>query len=108
MAMTYETRMVWQNRLLLMPALVLLACFILIPAGAAIYISFTNEALSGFAASHPQFVGLKKYVRLFSDAGFWNSLIVPFAFVFGSSIVGQFVLGLAAALALSPPIVFTR
>jgi multiple sugar transport system permease protein len=106
MAMTYETRVAWQNRMLLVPALVLLACFILIPAGAAIYISFTNEALSGFAAAHPQLVGLKNYVRLFSDDGFWNSLVVTAFFVFGSSIVGQFVLGLASAMALSRPIAF--
>jgi hypothetical protein len=106
MSMTYETRVAWQNRVLLAPAFVLLACFILLPAGAAIYVSFTNDALSGFAAAHPQFVGLKNYVRLFSDDGFWNSLVVTFFFVFGSSVVGQFVLGLASAMALSRPIAF--
>jgi multiple sugar transport system permease protein len=98
----------WQQRMLLVPALVLLVCFILIPAAAAIYISFTNAALNGVAAAHPQLVGLKNYVRLFSDDGFWNSLLVTFCFVFGSSIVGQFVLGLAAAMALSRPIAFKR
>jgi multiple sugar transport system permease protein len=108
MAMTYETRVAWQQRMLLVPALVLLVCFILIPAAAAIYISFTNAALNGVAAAHPQLVGLKNYVRLFSDDGFWNSLLVTFCFVFGSSIVGQFVLGLAAAMALSRPIAFKR
>jgi multiple sugar transport system permease protein len=106
MFMTYEARVAWQNRMLLAPAFVLVACFILIPAGAAIYISFTNDALSGFAAAHPQFVGFKNYVRLLSDDGFWNSLVVTFCFVFGSSIVGQFVLGLAAAMALNRPISF--
>ena len=106
MPMLYETRAAWQNRMLLLPAFLLLACFILIPAGAAIYISFTNDALSGFAAAHPQFVGLKNYVRLFYDDGFWNSLMVTFFFVFGSSIVGQFALGLASALALSRPLAF--
>jgi len=106
MFMTYEARVAWQNQILLAPAFVLVACFILIPAGAAIYISFTNDALSGFAAAHPQFVGFKNYVRLLSDDGFWNSLVVTFCFVFGSSIVGQFVLGLAAAMALSRPIAF--
>ena len=106
MPMTYETQVAWQNRILLAPAFVLLACFILIPAGAAVYISFTNDALSGFAAAHPQFVGLKNYVRLFSDDGFWNSLVVTFFFVFGSSIVGQFALGLASAVALNRPIAF--
>ena len=51
-------------------------------------------------------MGFKNYVRLFSDQAFWNSLIVTFFFVFGSSIVGQFVLGLAAAMALNRPIAF--
>ncbi len=77
-----RNRVAWQNRMLLVPALVLLVCFILIPAGAAIYISFTNDALSGVAAAHPQFVGLQNYVRLFSDDGFWNSLIVTCFFRF--------------------------
>jgi multiple sugar transport system permease protein len=104
MAMTYESRTAWQNRMLLAPALVLLGCFVLIPAGAALYMSFTNDALSGYAASHPHLVGLKNYLRLFSDPGFWNSLTVTLVFVFGSSIIGQFVLGLAAALALRRPI----
>lgn len=106
MFIPYESRGVWQNRMLLMPALVLLVCFILIPAGAAIYISFTNDALTGIAAAHPQFVGFENYARLFSDGGFWNSLVVTFFFVFGSSIVGQFGLGLASAVALRRPIAF--
>ena len=37
MAMTYETRMAWQNRLLLLPAVVLLACFIDPSRGGDIY-----------------------------------------------------------------------
>jgi len=69
MSLTYTTRVAWQNRLLLMPALMLLVCFILIPAAAAIYISFTNDALSGVAAAHPQFVGMRNYARLLSDGG---------------------------------------
>jgi multiple sugar transport system permease protein len=104
MAMTHETRTAWQNRMLLVPAVVLLTCFILLPTGAAIYISFTNAALNGVAAAHAQFVGFKNYIRLFSDEGFWNSLAVTFLFVFGSSIVGQFLLGLTSAMALRRPI----
>jgi len=104
MSLTYTTRVAWQNRLLLMPALMLLVCFILIPAAAAIYISFTNDALSGVAAAHPQFVGMRNYARLLSDGGFWNSLVVTLVFVFGSSVIGQFVLGLACAIALNRPL----
>ena len=50
--------------------------FVLIPAGTAIYLSLTNEALSGAAALNPRFVGARNYPRLFTDDGFWNSLLV--------------------------------
>ena len=77
----------------------------LIPAATAIYLSLTNEALSGAAALNPRFVGLRNYARLFADDGFWNSLVITAIFVFGSSIVGQFVLGLFSAIALNRRIV---
>ena len=103
--MTYEQRVARQNWLLLTPGLILLICFVLIPAATAIYLSLTNEALSGAAALHPRFVGLRNYARLFADDGFWNSLLITAIFVFGSSIVGQFVLGLFSAIALNRRIV---
>ena len=67
--MTYEQRVAWQNWLLLTPGLILLICFVLIPAATAIYLSLTNEALSGAAALHPRFVGVRNYARLFADDG---------------------------------------
>src|SRR4051812_27948142 len=103
--MTYEQRVARQNWLLLTPGLILLICFVLIPAATAIYLSLTNEALSGAAALHPRFVGMRNYARLFADDGFWNSLVITAVFVFGSSIVGQFVLGLFSAIALKRRIV---
>ncbi|WDR06815.1 sugar ABC transporter permease [Devosia rhodophyticola] len=108
MAMTYEARLAWQNRLLLLPGLVLLIAFVLIPAGTAIWLSLTNEALNGAAALNPRFVGARNYVRLFTDGGFWNSLFVTFVFVIGSSVIGQFVLGLFAAVALNRPLAFRQ
>lgn len=105
MALTYEMRTAWQNRVLLAPSVVLLLVFVLVPAGTAIYMSFTNEALSGVAALHPRFVGLRNYARLFQDGAFWNSLLVTVLFVFGSSVIGQFVLGLCSAMALNRPLV---
>lgn len=104
MAMTYEARLAWQNRLLLLPGVVLLVAFVLIPAATAIWLSLTNEALNGAAALNPRFVGLRNYLRLFTDDGFWNSLLVTFIFVIGSSVVGQFALGLFAAMALNRPV----
>ena len=108
MAMTYDARLAWQNRLLLLPGLVLLVAFVLIPAGTAIWLSLTNEALSGAAALKPRFVGLRNYMRLFNDDGFWNSLFVTFVFVIGSSVIGQFVFGLFSAIALNRPIRFRQ
>jgi multiple sugar transport system permease protein len=106
MALTYEARLAWQNRLLLTPSLILLLCFVLIPSGTAVWLSLTNDALNGAAALHPRFVGLRNYARLFVDGGFYNSLFVTLVFVFGSSTVGQFVLGLLSAVALNRRIAF--
>ena len=52
----------------------------------AIYLSLTNEALSGPAATHPRFVGVRNYVRLFTDDGFWNSLVVTSFSSLGSAV----------------------
>ena len=103
MAVTYERRLAWQNGLLLLPGLILLVAFVLIPAATAIWLSLTNEALSGAAALNPRFVGVRNYLRLFADDGFWRSLLVTFIFVIGSSVIGQFVIGLFAAIALNRP-----
>ena len=99
--MTYRARAAWQLRLLVLPSVLLLTLLIIYPALYSIYLSFTNQALTGLAALHPRMVGFKNYVRLFNDGGFWNSLLVTFLFVFGSAVVGQFVLGLISAVLLS-------
>ncbi|MGO7808091.1 sugar ABC transporter permease, partial [Rhizobium ruizarguesonis] len=65
--------------------MVLLLAFFIYPALYSIYLSFTNEALTGAAALRPRFVGFRNYVRLFNDAKFCNSLFVTFVFVIGSA-----------------------
>ncbi|MET3900179.1 multiple sugar transport system permease protein [Devosia sp. UYZn731] len=90
---------------LLLPALIPLALLIIYPALYSVYLSMTNEALTGLAAAKPRFVGAANYFRLFSDARFWNSLFVTFVFVVGSAIIGQFVIGFISALALRRKIV---
>lgn len=85
----------------LIPALVLLVGFLLIPALWAVYLSFTDRALTGLQARHYDFVGLDNYVTLFQDSSFYQSLLLTLIFVFLSAIVGQFVLGLLAALLLN-------
>lgn len=102
--MRYETRVAWQLRLILLPSVLLLLAFVIYPAVYSVYLSLTNEALTGAAALKPRFVGTRNYVRLFNDAKFWNSLFVTLIFVVGSAIIGQFVLGLVSAVLLRRPL----
>lgn len=99
----YERRRSMQLKLLLAPSVVLLFALVVYPALYSIYLGFTNEALSGPAAMNPRWVGLRNYIRLFSDDDFWHSLLVTFWFVVGSAIIGQFALGMIAAIALRKP-----
>ena len=85
----------------LAPALLLLTVFLLVPAVWAVYLSFTNRALSGVQARRSSFIGLDNYVTLFQDPTFYQSLGLTLEFLFLSAIVGQFVLGLLAALVLN-------
>ncbi|WP_022878586.1 carbohydrate ABC transporter permease [Microbacterium sp. B19] len=82
----------------LLPALVLLAIFLLGPIVYAIWGSLTNTALTGYKAAKPQFIGLDNYAALLGDKDFWTAVLLTVAFVFFSAIVGQNVLGLALAV----------
>jgi multiple sugar transport system permease protein len=104
--MTYHERTSWQLKLLLLPCVLLIGALVVYPALYSIYLSLTNASLVGAAATNPRFVGMRNYVRLFADEGFWNSLVVTFWFVLGSAIIGQFVLGLASAVLLRRPLRF--
>ncbi|GLS20433.1 amino acid ABC transporter permease [Labrys miyagiensis] len=93
---------------ILLPSMLLLFAFTIYPALYSVYLSFTNEALTGVGALRPQNVGFRNYIRLINDTKFWNSLLVTFFFVLGSAVIGQFLLGLASALALGRSIQFRR
>jgi multiple sugar transport system permease protein len=82
----------------LTPAALLLAIFFIAPALWAAGTSLTNLALVGLDAANPRFVGLDNYLRLASDPDFWTVIRNSVVFVFGSAIVGQFVLGFVLAL----------
>lgn len=84
----------------MLPALLLVAAFVIVPAAWAIYISFTNQSLIGPTARDYSFIGFDNYVRLFADADFWNSLRISFIFVFGSAFIGQFLIGFSLAVLL--------
>jgi multiple sugar transport system permease protein len=66
-----------------------------------VYLSFTDRALTGAQARHPSFIGLDNYTSLFQDSSFYQSLWLTLIFVLLSAIVGQFVLGLLAAVLLN-------
>ncbi|MBO9198015.1 sugar ABC transporter permease [Rhizobium sp. 16-449-1b] len=105
---SHERRVERQLLVILLPSLVLLLAFVIYPAVYSVYLSFTNEALTGAAALRPRFVGIRNYMRLLNDAKFWNALIVTFFFVVGSAVIGQFVLGLISAVALRRQIMFRQ
>lgn len=88
----------------LAPSLLLLAVFVVAPVLGAIGLSLTNETLTGPDALAPRFVGLTNYGRLLADSEFYASFLRSGAFVFFSALVGQFVLGLLAALLLARPL----
>ena len=92
-----------QNRrlmLFLMPALLMLFVFTVIPSVWAIYVSFTDLALAGPKPLDYTFVGLKNYIKLFSDRNFHHSLWLTIQYTIYTNI-GQFTLGLIAALILN-------
>lgn len=89
--------------ILLSPALLFVAAFLLFPFVWVILLSFTNRTLTGLTAANPAFVGLDNYARLFDfdrwmRAGeFGSSLWITVQFVFGSALIGQAGLGLLIA-----------
>ena len=86
--------------LFLVPAMSLMLLFYLLPAMWAIRVSFTDLALAGPKALDSTFVGLKQYRRLFTDADFYKAFGRSVVYAVGT-IVGQFTIGLTAALMLS-------
>ena len=108
----YPRSLVWTGRpimtrlsnrtlfLFLSPALLMLVLFTLLPAIWAIYVSFTDLALAGPKALDYSFIGLHNYAKLFKDTDFHHSILLSVEYTILTNI-GQFVIGLAAALILS-------
>ncbi len=86
--------------LYLVPALLMLFVFTLLPAIWAAYISFTDLALTGPKAMNYGFIGLRNYVKLFGDRNFLHSLWLSIQYTVFTNL-GQFAIGLTAALILS-------
>lgn len=86
---------------LLGPSMTLIILFVVVPVGYAIWLSLTNKTLIGFGAQTPQFIGLRNYSQLLSSSDFLSSMGRTGQFIFFSAIIGQFVLGMLAALLLT-------
>ncbi|GAA1877965.1 carbohydrate ABC transporter permease [Lapillicoccus jejuensis] len=82
----------------LLPAVVLLAIFLLGPVISAFVGAFTNSALTGAAAQDTQFVGFANFTELFADPNFPKSVVLTLVFLIGSAVVGQNVLGMTLAV----------
>ena len=83
------------------PALVLLAVFVLVPVGFAIYLAFTNTRLTGREAVDPQWIGFDNFRRLLDSGDLGNSARLTLVFVVGSALIGQNFLGLGLALLMA-------
>jgi multiple sugar transport system permease protein len=82
----------------LLPAVVLLAIFLVGPIISSFYGSFTNSSLTGSAALHSSFVGFDNYINLFKSPSFPTSVVVTLVFILGSAVVGQNIVGMVLAL----------
>ncbi|MEP7091399.1 MAG: sugar ABC transporter permease, partial [Nocardioidaceae bacterium] len=85
---------------LIVPAMLLITAFLIVPAVWTIYLGVTDYRLTGIQAANPQFVGLDNYRAAFTDPDFRNALWLTLVFVFGSAIVGQSGAGMALAWTL--------
>ncbi|HTH99594.1 MAG TPA: sugar ABC transporter permease [Acidisoma sp.] len=92
--------------LLLAPAGVLLAVLFLLPVAYAFYLGLTNASLIGVHAQHYWFTGGANLRRLWQDRTFWHSLWLTAVFLFGSSILGVTVIGMALALLMQHASIF--
>jgi multiple sugar transport system permease protein len=81
--------------------MVLIGLFVLAPVVYAVWLSMTNKRLTGFGARTPKFIGAENYTRLLGSADFINSMGRTAQFIFFSAIVGQFLLGMLAAVLLT-------
>ncbi|MGP4097706.1 carbohydrate ABC transporter permease [Nonomuraea sp. KM90] len=80
-----------------LPALVLIAVFLIFPALWTVYLGLTDYRLTGLAAANPQVVGLDNYSGALTDPRFLSSLWLTLLYVGGSAIIGQAGLGFALA-----------
>jgi multiple sugar transport system permease protein len=82
----------------MLPAGLVIAIFLIGPVLYALYVSGTNMALTGTGAATPQWIGLDNFNRILHDPAFFNALRISLAYLVGSALIGQAVLGLLLAM----------
>ncbi|GAA2799075.1 carbohydrate ABC transporter permease [Crossiella cryophila] len=80
-----------------LPALALIALFLVFPALWTLYIGITDYQLTGPAAANPQVIGIGNFLTALGDTLFRNSLWLTVLFVLGSAVIGQNLLGFGLA-----------
>jgi multiple sugar transport system permease protein len=85
--------------LLILPAVAVLCVIFLYPLGYSLWLSFFNLNMNRPGRGMP-FVGLGNYADILTDPDFYHALWLTLYWSVGST-VGQFVLGMMAALALN-------
>jgi multiple sugar transport system permease protein len=89
--------------LFISPAVLFIFVFLIYPFLSIVFLSFTNQSISGFATADTKFIGFDNYVRLLDFSRWMNrgelgwSLYVTAQFVIGSALIGQAGLGLLIA-----------
>jgi len=84
----------------LVPAVLTVVIFTILPALWAIGVSFTDRALTGERAVTYGYVGFSNYIRLFENETFRNSVRLTLWYTVWTNL-GQFTIGMAAALFLN-------
>lgn len=97
-AMRRSRRRVRVGMLFMIPAFAVVAVFLLGPAFWALYISFTNMALTGEGAGAISWIGAANFNQILRDHNFFNALRVSLTYLVGSALIGQAMLGMLLAL----------
>jgi multiple sugar transport system permease protein len=93
-AVPFKTRV--RPYLIIAPALII-TIGIMIPFMMAIYYSMTNYS---FRMPNFTFTGLKNWINLFQDAGFWKSLRVTLVYALSATVI-EMLLGMGVAMLLN-------
>jgi multiple sugar transport system permease protein len=104
----YRGSVEWTSALLMAPAAALLLLLFIGPLVYAFYLGFTNMELVGPRSQHYSFTGIDNILRMAHDRTLHKSFLLTVAFLFGSAIIGQSVLGMVLALLMQPAMRLVR